>query len=196
MFTGIIEELGLVQEFNKKSSGHYRLKVKASGILKGLRIGGSVAVNGACLTAVEKKGGAVYFDVITETLRRTTLGGLRIGDRVNLERPVRSGSRFEGHFVLGHVDGVGRVERIKKNRGQRDLYLSFPKALYPYLIEKGSVTLDGVSLTLGKVSRKGFWVHLIPHTLRVTTLGQRVPGSKLNLEADILLKSLLSIDKA
>jgi riboflavin synthase len=190
VFTGIIEEQGLVKELTKKSPGHFRLEIKASAILKGLKIGGSVAVNGACLTAVKKEGGVVHFDVIAETLRRTTLGGLRAKDRVNLERPVRSGSRFEGHFVLG------RVERIQESRGQKDLYVSFPKALYPYLVEKGSVALDGVSLTLGKVSRKGFWVHLVPHTLRVTTLGRRTRGSKLNLEADILLKSLLSIDKA
>lgn len=196
MFTGIIEEQGLVKELTKKSPGYFRLKIKASAILKGLKIGGSVAVNGACLTAVKKEGGVVHFDVIAETLRRTTLGGLRANDRVNLERPVRSGSRFEGHFVLGHVDGVGRVERIQESRGQKDLYVSFPKVLYPYLVEKGSIALDGVSLTLGKVSRKGFWVHLVPHTLRVTTLGRRTRGSKLNLEADILLKSLLSIDKA
>lgn len=183
MFTGIVEAKGRVK---KIAPGV--LEIDAGRAAGGLRTGGSLAVNGACLTVVKKKGTRLFFDVVPETLRRTDLGRLKAGDSVNLERSLRFGARVEGHFVLGHVDGLGRVERVRRGKNGRDFFVTFPRALRPYLFEKGSVAVDGVSLTLGKVSAAGFWVHLVPHTLRSTVLGDCRPGTAVNLEADLLAK--------
>lgn len=183
MFTGIVEAKGIV----KKISEH-TLEIEVGALARGMKIGGSLAVNGACLTVVKKTARRLSFNVVPETLLRTDLGRLKSGDPVNLERALRFGSRVEGHFVLGHVDGLGRVTRIRRVKNGRDFFVTFPKALGRYFFEKGSVTIDGVSLTLGKVSSRGFWVHLVPHTLRNTVLGDCLPGTAVNLEADILAK--------
>jgi riboflavin synthase len=183
MFTGVIEAKGRVRGF---SGGKFELDGGA--LARGMKIGGSLAVNGACLTLVSKKGSRLSFNVVPETLRRTGLGRLKPGDAVNLERALRAGSRVEGHFVLGHVDGAGRVEKVRAAGNGRDFFVSFPPALRGYLFEKGSVALDGISLTLGKVTAKGFWVHLVPHTLRKTVSGAWRAGSPVNVEADVLAK--------
>ncbi len=183
MFTGIVEAKGVVKKIKPGT-----LEIEAGALARGMKIGGSLAVNGACLTVVKKLSGKLSFNVVPETLKRTDLGRLKAGDPVNLERALRFGSRVEGHFVLGHVDGLGKIARIRRIKSGRDFFVAFPKALGRYFFEKGSVTIDGVSLTLGKVSARGFWVHLVPHTLRNTVLGGYRPGTTVNLEADILAK--------
>ena len=183
MFTGIVEAKGRVRKISPDT-----LEIEAGTLARGMKIGGSLAVNGACLTVVKKTSGRLSFNVVPETLLRTDLGRLKSGDPVNLERSLRFGSRVEGHFVLGHVDGLGKIARIRRVKNGRDFFVTSPKALSRYFFEKGSVTIDGVSLTLGKVSALGFWVHLVPHTLRSTVLGDYRPGVTVNLEADILAK--------
>lgn len=183
MFTGIIEALGVVKNF----SGHtLELEIPAS--WKRVKIGSSVAVQGVCLTVVKKSGRNLFFNVIAETRERTTLARIRSGDRVNLERAMKSSGRFEGHMVLGHVDGTGKVSKVVRGGKQISFFVQAPKNLRKFLVEKGSVAVNGVSLTLGRASPSGFWVHLIPHTLRKTQLGLLAPGDRVNLEADILAK--------
>jgi riboflavin synthase len=183
MFTGIVEARGRVHKISPDT-----LEIEAGTLARSMRIGGSFAVNGACLTVVKKKAGRLSFNVVPETRRRTDLGRLKAGDSVNLERSLRFGSRVEGHFVLGHVDGLGKVVRVRRGKKGRDFFVTFPKKLGRYLFEKGSVAIDGVSLTLGKVTARGFWIHLVPHTLRNTVLGDYRVGTTVNLEADLLAK--------
>lgn len=183
MFTGIVEGKGLVQ---RASGGIF--EIDAGALARGMKVGASLAVNGACLTLVAKKGSRLSFNVVPETLLRTGLGRLKTGDAVNLERSLKAGARVEGHFVLGHVDGAGRVLKTRAAGGGRDVLISFPKPLRKFLFEKGSVALDGVSLTLGRVTLDGFWIHLVPHTLKTTILGTWRPGISVNIEADVLAK--------
>jgi riboflavin synthase len=178
MFTGIVEELGEVA-----AADGGQLRIAATTVLEDAKTGDSIAVNGCCLTAVEFGPGWWRADVTDETLRRTTLGGLVPGDRVNLERPVRVSDRLGGHIVQGHVDGVGEVVEPAP-----DLRVRMPRPLLRYVVEKGSVAIDGVSLTVVDVLDDGFTVALIPHTTEVTTLGLRRPGDKVNLEVDVTVK--------
>jgi riboflavin synthase len=178
MFTGIVEELGEVA-----AADGGQLRVAATTVLEDAKTGDSIAVDGCCLTAVEIGAGWWRADVTDETLRRTTLGGLSPGDRVNLERPVRVNDRLGGHIVQGHVDGVGEVVEPAP-----DLRVRTPRPLLKYVVEKGSVAVDGVSLTVVDVLDDGFTVALIPHTTEVTTLGLRQPGDKVNLEVDVTVK--------
>jgi riboflavin synthase len=177
MFTGIVEELGTV------AAAGTRLRVEAEQVLDGARLGDSTAVNGCCLTLVAIGDGWFEADVSEETLRRTTLGGLAVGDRVNLERPVRLTDRLGGHLVQGHVDGVGEVVAPAP-----DLQVRMPADLARYVIQKGSITVDGVSLTVVDPTDDGFSVAVIPHTAEVTTLGGRQPGDRVNLEVDVIAK--------
>jgi riboflavin synthase len=177
MFTGIVEELGRV------AAAGTRLRVEAEQVLDGARLGDSTAVNGCCLTLVAIGDGWFEADVSEETLRRTTLGGLAPGDRVNLERPVRLSDRLGGHLVQGHVDGVGEVVAPAP-----DLQVRMPGDLARYVIQKGSITVDGVSLTVVDPTDDGFSVAVIPHTAEVTTLGRRQPGDRVNLEVDVIAK--------
>ncbi|MGD8395912.1 MAG: riboflavin synthase [Candidatus Eiseniibacteriota bacterium] len=188
MFTGIIEEVGTIGGM-QPAGGVTRLDIRARGVVADLTLGGSVAVNGCCLSAVEVGDAGFSVEAIPETLRRTNLGGLRVGARVNLERSLRMGARLEGHWVQGHVDAVVRL-RGRRREGERSERFEFelPAAVRPYVVEKGSVGLDGTSLTVGEVTPDGFAVYLIPHTLVVTTLGDRRPGDRVNLEVDILAK--------
>jgi riboflavin synthase alpha subunit len=153
-----------------------------------LALGESVAVNGVCLTVVEAGAGRLAFDLAEETLRVTTLGELRTGDPVNLERPLRFDGRLGGHLVLGHVDGIGRVTAVGPEGEGARLEVEVPPGLRPFLIPKGSVAVDGVSLTVAGLADTAFAVALIPHTLEVTTLGQRRPGDPVNLEMDVIGK--------
>ncbi len=178
MFTGIIEELGVVSAVDVG-----RIRFEASNILDDAAVGASVAVSGCCLTVVGLGDGWWEGDVSDETLRRSTLGSLRTGDRVNLERPVRLSDRLGGHLVQGHVDGVGEIVRPAP-----DLDLRAPEAIWPYLVEKGSVTVDGVSLTVVDVLADRFTVAIVPHTSATTTLGLRAAGDQVNLEADVIAK--------
>jgi riboflavin synthase len=183
MFTGIVEELGSVAERDRN-----RLRIIAHHVLDGARIGDSTAVNGCCLTVVamgEGERGSAWWeaDVSDETWSRTNLGSLAPGDPVNLERPVRLEDRLGGHLVQGHVDAVGEI-----TRPALDLAVRMPRDLLRYGVEKGSITVDGVSLTVVDVLDDGFTVAVIPHTLEVTTLGVRTPGDAVNLEVDVTVK--------
>jgi riboflavin synthase len=187
MFTGLVEEIGIVQTLEVRSDGA-RLRVAADRVLEGLALGDSVAVDGACLTVVAIHGDGFEIDAVSETLRRTALGDRTVGERVNLERAVRVGDRLGGHLVQGHVDGTGDVVAVDdEGTGCRITVRAAPELLR-YVVEKGSVTVDGVSLTVAGRNGDGFWVALIPHTLAETTLGAAKPGRRVNLEADMVAK--------
>jgi riboflavin synthase len=187
MFTGIVEAMGRVEAVEERGD-LVRFSVEVPGVAEGARIGDSVAVNGACLTVVEAGGGRLAFEAVRETVARTSLGGLRAGERVNLERALRADARLDGHIVQGHVDATGRVERLERAGDDVRLFVACEPAFAELLVEKGSVAIDGVSLTVVGVREGGFDVALIPHTLAVTTLGDRAPGDAVNLEADVLGK--------
>ncbi len=186
MFTGIVEHRGSVVSV-ERAGGVIRLTVD-TGPLGEIPLGGSMAVNGVCLTAVEATEGQVGFDVVAETLDRSTLGALLPGDPVNLERPMRADGRFDGHIVQGHVDGVGEISAIEPEGDGLRIAVRVPEGLSRYLVEKGSVTVDGVSLTVAGVDGFEIQLALIPHSLEVTTLGLRRVGEKVNLEIDVLAK--------
>jgi riboflavin synthase len=165
-----------------------RLLVAAPAIASEVRVGDSVAVNGACLTVTEASGGRVAFDAVRETLERTALGDLAAGSRVNLERALRADGRLDGHIVQGHVDETGRVRELRPQANDTRLFVAASRQFTDWLVEKGSVAVDGVALTVVGVGEGGFDVALIPHTLAVTTLGGLAPGARVNLEADVLGK--------
>jgi len=192
MFTGLVEEGGVVAAVAPGEQGA-RLWIAASVVLDGLEIGDSVAVSGACLTAVEIGPDGFAVDAVAETLRRTSLGDLRPGDRVNLERPMRLGDRLDGHLVQGHVDGVGRVAAARPEGESSVLEITAPPGLLRYVVEKGSVAVDGVSLTVAARLPEGFTVALIPHTMAVTTLGPQAVGRGVNLEVDVVAKYVESL---
>jgi riboflavin synthase len=188
MFTGIIEEMGHVAAIETHLDGA-RIRIRAGALIEGATIGESIAVSGVCLTMIEVRSGEFAADLAAETLRRTTLGQLQPGDPVNLERPLRLDQRLGGHIVQGHVDGVGTIASVKPEGDGIWMEIDAPDSLAPYIAEKGSVAVDGISLTVAATGRGGrFAVALIPHTLVVTTLGQRSPGAGVNLEVDILAK--------
>ena len=187
MFTGIVEGLGQVQKIYPKGGG-LGLAIKPPFRLDGTQIGDSIAVNGACLTVTSLKGDLFEVDVSYETLRRTTLGKLKVGEAVNLERALRLGDRIGGHLVTGHVDGVGRILNREDRGAFIFLAVEAPEEVAHYLVEKGSVALDGISLTVNRVRGLVFELTIIPHTAEITTLKFRKPGDEVNLEADLLAK--------
>jgi riboflavin synthase len=187
MFTGLVEALGTVEELLDTGAGR-RLRVREPGIAGAVKLGDSVAINGACLTVVAADAGALRFEVGPETLRLTNLGELRPGDRVNLERSLCLGDRLGGHLVQGHVDGLGRVGARLPQGEWETVWFSCPPDLAEQMVRKGSIAVDGVSLTLVDVERDRFSVALIPHTLANTTLGFKGPGAAVNLETDLLAK--------
>jgi riboflavin synthase len=183
MFSGIVEELGTVAS---RSDG--RIVVRCSTVPEDSAIGSSVAVNGVCLTVVENDGAALAFDLSEETIRRTTLGELGEGSPVNLERPVTLATRLGGHLVQGHVDGVGRIAQTREAGDGLEMTIEAPDDVMRYVVEKGSITVDGVSLTIAQKVDGRFGVALIPHTLAVTTLGTAGRNDLVNLEADVIAK--------
>jgi riboflavin synthase len=184
MFTGIVEELGAVRELRPD-----RIIVSCRTVVGDTEVGSSIAVNGVCLTVVDRGPGHLGFDLSEETLRRTGLAGLSQGDPVNLERPVTLSTRLGGHLVQGHVDGVGEVVGVVADpTGGAWLTIRPPAELLRYLVEKGSVSVDGVSLTVAGLDGDAFSVALIPHTLAVTTLGTARVGGAVNLEVDVVAK--------
>jgi riboflavin synthase len=187
MFTGLVEALGVVRELNADGAGRL-LVIEGQAFAAELALGESVAVNGCCLTVVAHDATTCRFQAGPETLRRTNLGDLQPGDRVNLERSLRVGDRLGGHIVQGHVDGVGRIERIASDGEWTTTWFSCPAELSAQMVSKGSVAVDGVSLTLVEVEDARFSVALIPHTLANTTLGFKRPGDPVNLETDLLAK--------
>ena len=187
MFTGIIEEKGKIKAI-KRGAASSVLKIEGSIIFDDLRIGDSVAVNGVCLTATKIEGGTFEADVMHETLSRTGLGSLRPGSSVNLERAMAADGRFGGHIVSGHIDGQGTVRDIKRDDNAIWYYIEAPAEIMRYIVEKGSIAIDGISLTVAKVTDTTFAVSIIPHTAAETTLSERKTGDKVNLENDIIGK--------
>jgi len=188
MFTGLVSDMGVVERLEPRAGGA-RLAIRPGAMpVDELSPGESVACNGACLTVVERGGGRMSFDVVPETLARTTLGSWRAGTRVNLERALRLSDRLGGHLVQGHVDAVGQVlSRLAEGQGAR-LTISLPPAIAPLVAEKGSIAIDGVSLTVARADRDRFEVALIPETLSRTVLGAAVPGTAVNLEVDVVAR--------
>lgn len=187
MFTGIVTHRGKVASARSRG-GLLELEIAAPDVARDLHRGDSVAVNGVCLTAVDTSRRRFGAQVMGETLARSTLEGLRKGSLVNLELPARLSDRLGGHLVQGHVDGIARVVRAEDGDGSRRLWLEAPDEVLRYLVAKGSVALDGVSLTVVEVGRTSFQVAIIPHTLKETTLGDVRVGSKVNVEVDVLAK--------
>jgi riboflavin synthase len=187
VFTGIVECVAEVVAVEPRAAG-VRLVVLAPGIADEARLGDSIALNGACLTVSDRSEGRIAFDAVRETLERSALGSLRPGAHVNLERALRADGRLDGHIVQGHVDETGVVHELRREASDARLYLSARRSFTEWLIEKGSVAIDGVALTVVGLSDTGFDVALIPHTLEVTTLGSLAPGAVVNLEADVLGK--------
>ncbi len=187
MFTGIIEDLGTVAAIKGSPAGAV-LTLRTALPTARIKLGESIAINGACMTVTAKGKGTIMMDVSAESLRRTVLGDLKPGDRVNLERCLTLDKLIGGHLVSGHVDGVGRIVSIVPEGDSRLYTFEVPAAQARYLVEKGSVTLDGVSLTVFKIRGRRFSVALIPHTLKMTTLGRKGPGDRVNVESDLLVK--------
>jgi riboflavin synthase len=187
MFTGLIEDVGRVVAFDKKGTAGL-LRVETSIPVEEIAIGDSVAVNGACLTATVKAGKTLTFDVSPESLDKTTIGKLRVGSVVNLERALRLGDRLGGHIVTGHIDCIGHLAKMAESSGNRILEFTMPTANARYLVAKGSVAIDGISLTVNSVTQNGFSVNIIPLTQISTTLTNLKPGDAINIETDIIGK--------
>lgn len=192
MFTGLIELVGTAREL-RRGSGPAKLTVDVGSMARDLVLGESVAVNGACLTVVSASGSEATFDVVPETLSRTSLSKLSSGDRVNIERALRADARLGGHFVQGHVDGVGRIARVNQINGAVEIEIVAPQEVMELVVPKGSIAVDGISLTVARRNADGFAIAIIPHTLENTTLGAARPGAEVNLETDILGKYVLSL---
>lgn len=183
MFTGIIEETGTVLSF-----GNGKIQLSAKKVLENSKIGDSISVNGVCLTITKMNSNNFYADVMNETLSRSNLGSLKKGGTVNLERAMAANGRFGGHFVSGHIDGTGKIAKIQNDGNAIWIYISAPKEILNLIIEKGSVAIDGISLTVAKVSGEDFAVSVIPHTSEETTLTSKKIGDIVNLENDIIGK--------
>jgi riboflavin synthase len=188
VFTGIVRERGRIVSAETNGSGSLRLRISATRIAPETRIGDSIAVSGCCLTAVEAADGELAFDAVAETLARTTLRKLGAGDDVNLEPALRAGEPLGGHYVQGHVDGTARVRANDPDGEGARLWLDLPEPLLRYCVEKGSIAVDGVSLTIAELDADGIAIALVPHTLRETTLGGLEPGDEVNVEVDVLAK--------
>ncbi len=194
MFTGIVEGMAKVKSISKSRKGaDTAMTLQLGRLAGGLKMGDSVCVNGTCLTVTRLSNkGEADFEMVAETIRRTSLGQVRPGDKVNIERSLKVGDRLEGHFVLGHVDGTGTVEDIIKLPSETKLWIKLDKSLSKSIVEKGSIAIDGVSLTLVDVKGDRVSVSLIPHTWDTTTLGLRSKGDKVNIEIDIIGKYVAS----
>lgn len=187
MFTGIVEELGEVTAVENLADAS-RFRLRGPLVTEGARHGDSIAVNGVCLTVVDHEGGEFTADVMAETLNRSSLGVLTVGSRVNLERPMAVGERLGGHIVQGHVDGTGEIIERTPSDNWEIVKISLPEDLRRYVVEKGSITVDGISLTVVDAGPDYFTISLIPTTLALTTLGLKQPGDPVNLEADVIAK--------
>ena len=187
MFTGIVRERGRVASVDGDGNG-IRIRLEAPLTARDVAIGDSVSLNGCCLTVVETGGGTLAFDAVPETLARSSLEGLEAGSELNVESALRAGDPLGGHYVQGHVDGVGTVRSVEPEGKGRRIWFDAPPAVLRYCVEKGSVAVDGVSLTVAGLDENGFAVALIPHTLSATTLGTLEPGARVNLEGDVLAK--------
>ena len=187
MFSGIVEEIGRVGNISRRSR-NAEITIEADKIIADTKIGDSIAVNGACLTVVAKQRNLLTFDVMPETLRVSTLGGLKIADSVNLERSLKVGDRISGHFVLGHVDCTGIIRRKNYVEGNLCFQIAVPAKFMKYILPKGSIAVDGISLTIADKISNAFSVYIIPHTLQNTILNTKGPSQKVNVEFDMLIK--------
>ena len=187
MFTGIVEGTGRVQSSSRSGKSAY-LTINGGRLTRGLEVSDSVAVNGVCLTVVKRRKSLFGLQVVEETMKKTNLGLLKIGDRVNLELPLLASGRLDGHIVLGHIDGVGKIKSIKKLKKSWVFDIQIPKRFMKYLIPTGSVAIDGVSLTVAKLKESSIGIAVIPHTMVKTIFRFRKPGDMVNLEFDVLGK--------
>ncbi len=187
MFTGLVEETGRIHRLLRRRGG-MALEIRGRTVMPGLAIDHSIAVNGVCLTVVKRTRGTFLVQAVEETLRKTTLGSLQTGDRVNLERPLLPSTRLGGHFVLGHVDGMGKIRSLEVRGSSWHFWIEVPARFAHHLIPVGSIAVDGISLTMAEVRRNSFAVSIIPHTMAVTIVDQWKPGVKVNLEFDVLGK--------
>lgn len=194
MFTGIVEQLGTLKAIERQKN-LIILKVDVGALAGKIKLGDSVAINGVCLTVTARSGRTVSFDLMKETIEKTSLKEVVSGGRVNLELALRADSRFGGHFVTGHVDELGIIKNIQKAKNWVSMTISISKTNRRQLVTKGSVTIDGISLTVGQVNDSSFDVYLIPYTLKVTNLGTKKVGDRVNIETDILVKYILSSKK-
>jgi len=192
MFSGIIEELGKVERISPAARVTL-LEIKADKVLEDSRTGDSIAVNGACLTVIKKTANTLSFEVMPETLKLTNLGKLKIGEMVNLERPLKVGDRISGHFVLGHVDCLGVIRRKGYENSNLCFEIAVPPKFIASVLPKGSIALDGISLTITEKKSATFSVYIIPHTLKNTTLGFKEPSALVNVEFDILAKKAAAV---
>lgn len=198
MFTGIIEHLGKVKQVKLQASSAI-IVVDVGTLSDDVNPGDSIAINGACLTVTQIKDSEVYFDVSTETLSKTTIGGLKTSDNINIERSLKMGDKLGGHFVTGHVDGVGVINKVENEPGQCTVWFSVSEELTNMMIKKGSVAVDGISLTIVEIREGLFSVALIPYTLEATTLGFKKAGQKVNIETDMLgkwVKRILTVNES
>jgi len=193
LFTGIIEGIGKVIKINKNTTNRsaFQMIVDLGKHSKGLKVGQSVALNGVCLSVTKISKNKCSFELIDETIKKTDLGNLKVGGIVNIERSLKVGDRMEGHFVLGHVDGVGIIKKIEKKPKEIKLWFEIPKKLSKYVVKKGSIALDGISLTVVDVKKNNASVCLIPHTMNVTNFNSKKVSEKINIETDILGKYIL-----
>jgi riboflavin synthase len=193
MFTGIVEGIGIVNKISKitKNRSAIEMTIDLGKQVKGLKIGQSVALNGVCLTATKISKSKCIFEMIEETTKKTDLGNLKVGGVVNIERSLKAGDRLEGHFVLGHVDGVAIIKKILKKPKEVQVYFEVPKSLAKYIVKKGSITIDGISLTVVDIKKTLAYVSLIPHTIEITNFHTKKVGDKGNIETDILGKYIL-----
>ncbi len=197
MFTGIIQAVGAVVGVETAPRPHadgvlaHRLEIELGELAHGLQLGASVAINGVCLTLAERRGTIGSFDAVPETWGRTNLRGLQAGDPVHLENSLRAGDPIDGHFVQGHVDGTGVIDRVDRAHGGWKLWITTEPPLMPFIVPKGSVALDGTSLTVVDVVETRFSVALVPTTLKQTTFGRRQPGYRVNIETDILARLVI-----
>ena len=187
MFTGIVREVGVVVEAEEAGGGR-ALAVRAPATASRTRVGDSIAIDGCCLTATEVADGTIRFQAVPETIARSTLGTLERNEQVNVEPAIRAGEELGGHYVQGHVDAVGRIRSVEAEGQGFRVVVAAPEAVLRYCVEKGSVTVGGVSLTVAELVDDGFAVALVPHTLEATTLSALRPGQAVNLEADVLAK--------
>ena len=187
MFSGIIEELREVVKIDSKKD-FSTISIDLENFSEGAKIGDSISVNGVCLTITNLSGTAASFDIMKETLDKTDLGDLKVNDKVNIERALKIGERLDGHFVLGHIDGTGIIEKKIQDEDNCVIWISLPEELKYGLIPKGSIGVDGISLTIADIKENKFAIALIPHTLKITTLGLKNIGDKVNIEVDYLGK--------
>jgi len=187
MFSGIIEALGWVKNISHRGTVAL-LQIKMDGVFSDVRVGESICVNGACLTVIKNEGEVLSFEVIPQTLKSTNLGAVKINERVNIERSLKAGDRISGHFVLGHVDCIGIIRRKGYRGGNLSFEIAIPPEFVKYVLPKGSIAVDGISLTVADKKSTVFHVYIIPHTLKNTTLSFKGPSDKVNCEFDILAK--------